>query len=173
MDRDLSTLKVSIVDNSQAIRRTVRRFLRSFGIPDGPDFSDGAAALAQFRHALPDMVILDVDAKPIDGIEITLFIRQSLNSDNPYLPVIMMVGNSELKRIVEARDAGATEIVAKPISAPSLLGRITQVINHPRRYIRTNSYFGPDRRRRATLWVGRERRVNDYDSQLALFVDVK
>ena len=170
---DFSNLTISIVENSPSIRRTARRFLRSFGIPDGPDFSDGASALAQFHHTLPDMVILDVDAKPIDGIEITLFIRRSLHSGNPYLPIIMMVGNSDLQRIVEARDAGATEIVAKPISAPSLYGRITQVIDHPRRYIRTNQYFGPDRRRRTTLWVGRERRVTDYDSSLSLFVDVQ
>jgi two-component system, chemotaxis family, chemotaxis protein CheY len=173
VDRDFSNLTISIIDNSPRIRKTVRRVLRSFGVPDGPDFSNGTSALAQFRHTLPDIVILDVDVTPTDGIEITMFIRQSLHSSNPYLPIIMMVGNSDPRRVVAARDVGATEIIAKPLSAPSLYGRITQVLDHPRRYIRTTSYFGPDRRRRNTLWVGRERRVTEYDSYASMFIDVQ
>jgi DNA-binding response OmpR family regulator len=52
-------------------------------------------------------------------------------------------------RVVEARDAGVTEFIAKPLSARTLLNRLNAVIYHPRAFVRTPSYFGPDRRRRA------------------------
>ena len=50
--------------------------------------------------------------------------------------------------MIEARDSGVTEIIAKPVSLRSLYSRIVAVIERPRPFIRTPDYFGPDRRRR-------------------------
>jgi DNA-binding response OmpR family regulator len=50
--------------------------------------------------------------------------------------------------VVDARDAGVTEFVAKPLTAKAVLERIQAVIYRPRPFVRTPNYFGPDRRRR-------------------------
>ena len=47
---------------------------------------------------------------------------------------------------MEARDAGAHEYLAKPISARSLYSRINSIISHLREIIKTRTFFGPDRR---------------------------
>ena len=171
MTRDLSNLTISVVENSPTIRRMVRRILRSLGAHQGMDFPDSASALAEFRHRLPDIAIIDVDLTPEDGLVITQFIRRSIDSANPYLPIIMMVGNSDPARVVQARDAGVTEILAKPVSAPSLHGRIVEILDRPRRFIRAGGYFGPDRRRRSILWIGRERRVTTDADDFTVFLD--
>jgi two-component system, chemotaxis family, chemotaxis protein CheY len=58
-----------------------------------------------------------------------------------------------------ARDAGVTEFLAKPISAKALYNRILNVVAHPRPFIRTKTYFGPDRRRNTlNPYAGPERR---------------
>src|ERR1700761_7580061 len=75
-------------------------------------------------------------------------LRNSPDSKNPYLPIVMMTGHSEKSRVVEARDAGVTEFVAKPLTAKSVLERLQAVIYRPRPFVRTANYFGPDRRRR-------------------------
>src|SRR6201996_9414720 len=75
-------------------------------------------------------------------------LRNSPDSKNPYLPIVMMTGHSEKSRVVEARDAGVTEFIAKPLTAKSVLERLQAVIYRPRPFVRTNDYFGPDRRRR-------------------------
>jgi hypothetical protein len=52
-----------------------------------------------------------------------------------------------------------TEFLAKPISAKSLYERILNVVANPRPFIKTKSYFGPDRRRNVnSSYVGPERR---------------
>ncbi|MDF1748459.1 MAG: response regulator [Alphaproteobacteria bacterium] len=173
MSSDLSSLKISIVDNSPFMRKLVRRILVSYGIAQGADIDNGTYALQMFHDALPDIVILDVDLEPLDGIEITRFIRQSPDSINPYLPIIMMVGNSDMRRVTDARDAGATEIIAKPVSGPSLYGRIMQIIGHPREFVRSKDYFGPDRRRRTIFWVGRERRIANQKMDTAAFIEIQ
>ena len=86
-------------------------------------------------------------------------IRQQGANANPYVPIIMLNGHSEKKRVVAARDAGITEFMAKPISAKSLYQRIVNVVANPRPFIKTKTYFGPDRRRNVNSnYVGAERR---------------
>jgi DNA-binding response OmpR family regulator len=86
-------------------------------------------------------------------------IRQPGANANPYVPIIMLTGHSEKKRVVAARDAGVTEFLAKPISAKSLYHRVLNVVANPRQFIKTKNYFGPDRRRSTSAnYVGPERR---------------
>ena len=99
-------------------------------------------------------------AMPIfDGLELTQMIRQPGANANPYVPIIMMSGHSEKKRVMAARDAGVTEFLAKPVSAKALHQRILNIVANPRPFIKTKTYFGPDRRRGATSnYTGPERR---------------
>ena len=84
----------------------------------------------------------------MDGLEFVRLLRTATNSPNPFVPVIMLTAHTETKRVMEARDAGITEFLAKPISAQQLGSRIRAVIEHPRPFVRAESYIGPDRRRR-------------------------
>src|SRR5690606_25691919 len=99
---------------------------------------------------------------PMDGVEFTRLVRNSPDTANPYLPVIMMTGHSERTRVYEARDAGVNELVVKPITAKAILDRIQAVIFRPRPYVKTDGYFGPDRRRTdAPGYRGPRRRKGD------------
>ena len=74
-------------------------------------------------------------------------------------PIIMLTGHSEKRRVIEARDTGVTEFLAKPISAKALYQRVLNVVANPRPFIKTKSYFGPCRRRNNHgNYVGPERR---------------
>jgi DNA-binding response OmpR family regulator len=99
------------------------------------------------REAKPDFVVTDLSMEPVDGVEFTRRVRQSKDSPNAYLPIIMVTGHTERPRIMAARDAGVTEILAKPINAQSLMLRIAEVVGKPRPFVRAGDYFGPDRRR--------------------------
>jgi hypothetical protein len=58
-----------------------------------------------------------------------------------------------------ARDAGVTEFLAKPISANALYQRVLNIVANPRPFIKTKTYFGPDRRRNVNPnYNGPERR---------------
>jgi DNA-binding response OmpR family regulator len=86
-------------------------------------------------------------------------IRQPGANANPYVAIIMLTGHSEKRRVVLARDAGITEFLAKPISAKGLYQRIVNIVANPRPFIRTKTYFGPDRRRNVNpAYIGPERR---------------
>jgi len=158
----LSALKVLLVDDNAHMRTITSAVLQSAGIRLVREAADGAAALEILRDYAADLVIVDFKMFPLDGVEFTRLVRNSPDTVNPYLPIIMMTGHSEKSRIVEARDAGVTEFVVKPITAKAILDRIQSVIFHPRPFVKTDDYFGPDRRRRdAPNYRGAMRRASD------------
>jgi CheY-like chemotaxis protein len=120
---------------------------------------DGAVGLDAFTHYTPDIVLTDWAMPIFDGLELTQMIRQPNANANPFVPIIMVTGHTEKDRVTAARDAGVTEFLAKPISAKALYERIVNVVANPRPFIKTKTYFGPDRRRNTNSnYVGPERR---------------
>jgi two-component system, chemotaxis family, chemotaxis protein CheY len=156
---NFSRLRFLIVDDNAHMRRILRTLLHSFGSREVYEAEDGAAGLEAFTHYLPDIVITDWAMPIFDGLELTQMIRQPGANANPFVPIIMLTGHSEKHRVIGARDAGVTEFLAKPISATALYERTLNLMAHPRPFIKTNSYFGPDRRRSVNAhYVGPERR---------------
>jgi two-component system, chemotaxis family, chemotaxis protein CheY len=152
-------LRFLVVDDNTYMRRIVKTLLHGFGAREVFEAEDGAAALDAFASHYPDIVFTDWEMPLINGIDMTKLMRCSDNSVNPFVPIIMVTVHSERHRVLEARDAGVTEFLVKPLSAFALHQRIVSVVAHPRPFIRTATFFGPDRRRtKAAEYTGPERR---------------
>ncbi len=159
---DFNRLRFLVIDDNAHMRRIVRTLLHGFGAREVYEAEDGAAGLEAFTHYMPDIVITDWAMPIFDGLELTSMIRQPGANANPYVAIIMLTGHSEKKRVLESRDAGVTEFLAKPISAKALYQRILNVVVNPRPFIKTKTFFGPDRRRNhASSYVGPERRKGE------------
>ena len=166
MTTGLEALSVLLADDNPHMREIVGVLLNNFGIKQIRAVQDGQHGLEVLRFWQPDLAIVDFKMEPVDGVEFTRYVRTSPQSRNPYLPIIMMTGHSARARVYEARDAGVTEFVVKPVNARILLDRIMAVIYRPRPFVRTKSYFGPDRRRRADPdYAGPLRRAADHGSR--------
>ena len=158
----LGALRILVADDNQHMRSILVAMLNSFDIQTIKECRDGADALETLRRWPADIVIVDFQMEPVDGVTFTRMIRNAPDSPNPYMPVIMLTGHSEMHRVVEARDAGVTEFIVKPLTAKSLVDRINAVIHRPRQFIRTSDYFGPDRRRKDDPYYnGPKRRSTD------------
>lgn len=143
----LAALQVLLVDDNPHMRTIASAVLKSAGIRKVLEAADGGAALEMLRQHAFDLAIVDYKMFPLDGVEFTRLVRNSPDSVNPFLPIIMMTGHSGKERVYTARDAGVTEFLVKPITAKAVLDRIQSVIFKPRPFVKTEGYFGPDRRR--------------------------
>ena len=156
---DFSRLRFLVVDDNPHMRRTVRTILNGLGVREVCEADDGASALESFTRYMPDIIIADWVMPMFSGIEMTRMIRQQSANANPYVPIIMLTAHSERSRVVEARDAGITEFLVKPISAKALYQRVFNVVMNPRPFIKTKTFFGPDRHRHVNPnYDGPERR---------------
>lgn len=158
---DFSRLRVLLVDDSRHIRSLIGMFLSGFGVGDIHYATDAASGWEDFKHLDPDLVIADWHMPPTNGLDLVAAIRTSPDSPNPYVPVIMLTGFTELARVQQARDTGVTNFLAKPLSANALYRRLCAVVDDQRPFVRVERYFGPDRRtgRRDSAYNGQDRRT--------------
>lgn len=156
-------LRVLVVEDNQHMRTLLRSLLNSLNIRDICEAGNGAIALELLAEKKCDLVLTDLAMKPMDGLQFTRELRQSEQSANPFIPIIMISGHTERHRVEAARDAGITEFLAKPITPASLFSRIAEIVERPRAFVRSDSYFGPDRRRKALEhYAGPWRRHDDF-----------
>lgn len=156
-DTYLKSVRVLIVDDQDFIRSLLRHIMGVLGCKNITDAVDGETAWELIRTNPPDLLLVDWEMQPLDGLELVKMVRNDGASPDPFMPIIMITAHTERPRIVTARDAGVNEFVMKPVSAKTLFSRLNAVIEHPRRFVRTEQYFGPDRRRKKTF-VDFERR---------------
>ena len=161
MAYDFSNLRVLVVDDNRFMRETVEAILESIGIGTVYHAENAEDGFNTVKAQLPDVIVSDWDMEPGDGITLVKWLRSRPDSPDRYVPIIMLTGFSERNRVVAARDSGVTEFLAKPVSTKSMHARLISIIDQPRPFIRTDTYFGPDRRRRTdSKYKGRERRLN-------------
>jgi CheY-like chemotaxis protein len=154
-----ASLKILVVDDNAHMRAIVVEVLGRVGVKEVRAAPDGSSALDILATWNADAAIIDCRMSPMDGIEFTKRMR-ALGSPNTALPIVMMTGYADQARVVDARDAGVSEILAKPISAKSLLERLNAAVFAPRPFVRTESYAGPSRRR-TSRESGQKRRLLD------------
>lgn len=162
MPADLSKLSFLVVDDNVHMLKIVRTILSGFGVEKVFDALNGQDALEILRHESIDIAILDYHMEGMNGLDLIKYMRDEQRMDNPYIPIIMLSAYSERSRVLEARDHGATEFCAKPITAADLFRKIGAVIDRARPFVRTSVFFGPDRRRHdPDKYKGPERRSDD------------
>ena len=160
VEYNLERLNVLVIDDNKHMRALVKSLLHALAIKNILEASDGADAFKELRHFAADLIICDWSMSPLDGLDFVRLVRSGNDSPNRFVPIIMLTGHTETHRVMEARDCGINEFLAKPISARGLYARIRQIIDNPRPFIQTARYFGPDRRRKQiTNYQGPDRRA--------------
>lgn len=162
MAYQLNDMSVLIVEDNQPMLELAKSVFLSFGVGRVILAKDGHEGFRKFCQYNTDIVIADWMMHPMDGISLTRKIRQDPKSPNQYVPVILMTGYSERHRVLEARDAGVTEFLVKPFNARDMYRRVVQIIEYPRQFVRSDDFFGPDRRRKKNPdYKGPKRRDDD------------
>jgi DNA-binding response OmpR family regulator len=160
---NLSAIEILILDPDPFYRTILRRIVRGFGCNSVLEADAAAQALALLtpdRCARSiDIVISEWAGLGMPAADFLQRIRAGEQVANCMVPVIVVTCATSRADVLMARDAGATELLAKPISPKLLFDRLYSVVHEPRLFVRAPKYVGPDRRRfRAFAYEGSERR---------------
>jgi two-component system chemotaxis response regulator CheY len=144
----ISQQGIMIVDDNRHMRALLFSILRALGARRIKEVADGESAMNEIESFQPDIVLVDWHMEPMDGITLVRNIRHSSSEEIRHVVIIMLTGHAEVERIREARDSGAHEFMVKPVSANMLDARLRAITDNPRPFIKTDEFFGPDRRRK-------------------------
>jgi two-component system, chemotaxis family, chemotaxis protein CheY len=139
---DISNIRFLVADDSGFMRRLVISALKGFGARTILEASTARQSYDLICQRTADIALLDWEFGDGTGEAI---MRKVRTPDHPaaFQTVIMMSGHDEKCRIERALRFGVNGYVAKPVAPATLYAQICQAILHPRPYLRTQTYFGP------------------------------
>lgn len=145
---NLSRLSALIVDDDTNMRAILRMTLEACGFKEIEVANCAPKAFEIIKSVQPDLVITDWEMAGGGGIELVRLVRTNPDSPDHFLPIVLLTGYTHSESVQMARDAGATDFLAKPISAKRVVDRIIHLIEKPRPFVKSEDFFGPCRRRR-------------------------
>ena len=113
---------ILVVDDEPRITQLARDYLvhAGFGVNTA---ADGPAALAAFRAAPPDLVVLDLGLPTLDRLDVARRLRQDSN-----VPIIMLTARGEESDKLVGLALGADDYMVKPFSPKELVARVRAVL---------------------------------------------
>lgn len=156
---DFSRCHVLALAPFMADRRLLRDTLVALGVGSVKDTGRAKDAWELLDQGGINVLFLDWSPQ-IDAID---FLRILRLPDHPhrFTPVVVMTAFAGLDHVFAARDAGANEFLLRPWSRDIVTSRLRSITSHPRLFIRSSQFFGPDRRRRRADIAGPERRRHE------------
>jgi RNA polymerase sigma factor (sigma-70 family) len=118
---------VFIVDDDDAVRRSLERLIKSVGL-NVETFASAHEFLRREPPAGPACIVLDVRMPGLSGLDL----QQELVTAKLGLPIIFMTGHGTVPMSVRAMKAGAVDFLQKPIDEQILLDAVHQAIDRDR-----------------------------------------
>jgi two-component system chemotaxis response regulator CheY len=119
--------RVLVVDDEEAIRRTVGLVLKNAGY-DVAEAADGGKAIEVLNSGdnpmMVDTIICDIRMPQIDGVEAIRYFRHQY----PSIPVIVMTGYPDADLSSRLMEDGVVEYLIKPVGREKLLGAVSGAI---------------------------------------------
>ncbi|MFS0722569.1 response regulator [Paenibacillus sp. 1P07SE] len=114
----MSNTCILVVDDEPDITELIELYLTREGY-EVHTVDNGTDALAQARALQPDLVLLDIQLKPLDGLQICSEIRQFSS-----VPIIFVSCKSDDTDIIHGLSIGGDDYITKPFSPRQLVARV-------------------------------------------------
>jgi two-component system response regulator TctD len=112
-------MKLLLVEDNATMQATLQRALSRRGFDVSP-CSDGADALARWRAAPPDVVLLDLSLPGLDGLEVLEQARRGGLST----PVLILTARGTVGDRIIGLNSGADDYLPKPFDLDELEARL-------------------------------------------------
>jgi FixJ family two-component response regulator len=115
---------VSIVDDDESLRRSVRNLLTSVGFRV-ETFASAEAFLESAHRGNTGCVVLDLRMPGMSGLDLL----RHLAATGPRIPVIILTAHSDDEACRRALQAGAVAFLGKPFHGEALLGAVRRALD--------------------------------------------
>ena len=122
---DGSPRSVLLVEDDPELRRFVVAALRLDGYAVRVA-TDGDEALVLASQAPPDLVLLDLRLRRVDGWQVLAFFQADTRLRN--VPIVVLTASAGQLERERARAAGATDYLVKPIGTDQLLDTVARIL---------------------------------------------
>jgi len=120
--------KITIVEDDLNLLNSVAEKLRAEGYTVSTA-TDGELGWERVRAEMPDLLVLDIMLKKLDGLSLCRMIRS--DATTAHIPIIMMTARAnEVDKIV-GLESGADDYIVKPFGLGEFLARVRARLRQP------------------------------------------
>ncbi len=120
-------MKILAIDDQPLILKSITHKLGKAGF-DVHTAESGAEGLKKYDEEHPDLIIVDLNMPNMNGFE---FIEEVRNVRNDSVPIIVMSGEEEETKIVDAFNMGVDDYIQKPVGINELVVRVKRILRMP------------------------------------------
>lgn len=146
--KELREAGILIVEDDTLICTLIVDVLRAMEFKNIKVCRRAEEGLVEYARTNYDLILCDWKLPGMSGLELTEKVRRFEKVEKCYTPVIMITGRALQEDVETARDMGVTEYLIKPFNVKSLCDKIKSIVENPRKFVFSDEYVGPDRRRR-------------------------
>lgn len=117
--------RILLVEDEPDIQTVARLALKALGGFTVEICSSGQEALDTAPHFLPDLVLLDVMMPGMDGPDTFRRLRQQPETQST--PMLFMTAKVQPHEVMEYKELGAIEVIAKPFDPMTLASQIQEI----------------------------------------------
>lgn len=125
----MTDLRALVVDDSQAMRRSLVFALQRLTGLHCEEAADGAEGLRKLSHARFDLVLTDINMPLMDGLKLIHHIRQS--EAHRSVPVVVITTEAAAADRSRAMALGASAYLVKPVQAHTVLETVKSLLKLP------------------------------------------
>jgi DNA-binding response OmpR family regulator len=122
--KKLQDKRILVVEDHPSIRKILADLLTSYCHLSTAD--SGRDALEKIEHNAPDLILLDLNLRDMNGLEIARLVRQ--NEKTSRTPILAMSGSCSPMDKIKCLEIGCNDFIHKPFSVRSLLVRLSGLI---------------------------------------------
>jgi sigma-B regulation protein RsbU (phosphoserine phosphatase) len=119
---DYANSRILVVEDSSVVLALISRFLTHYGLRQIRSAENGQAALQIMMEWQPDLILTDLHMPVMDGFELCRRIRSDGSLSD--IPILVLTGLEKLEERIKVFEAGATDLIGKPVYHLELAGRL-------------------------------------------------
>lgn len=132
MAASFTNLRALVIDDQDFVRSVVARILKQLDFAMVHEAADGASGLTIALERLPDVIICDIEMRPMDGLTFLEKLRRQ-EALGSRVPVVFLTNHTEREIVLKARDLGVNAFIAKPVSVAGLREKLAVLLGQGRR----------------------------------------
>jgi len=125
-----ASMNILVIDTSSTMRQNIKKLLSDIGFKNIKEAANGKKALEELEASLSnekpiEFIISELELEMMTAIELLATIRKDPRNANTKF--LLMTGDSDQQKMMQAIRAGVSSVVVKPFSAAILKEKIAKI----------------------------------------------
>lgn len=123
------SLSALIVDDQEFVLKIVTTILTQIGFGEIRTAENGEDAIKAVEKSCPDLVICDINMKPMDGLTYLQWVRGNDSEQIRKVPLVFLTADFSQEVVSKAADLGCDMFLLKPISPQKMREKLDTIFD--------------------------------------------